>query len=324
VVALLAARSSSQVASAAVVGSQAGAAAAQLGFSRDFEREADRSGFEILTKTGFDVRGMSNFFERLQRSSRVYENNAPVYLRTHPVTGERISDMQNREQAIAYKQVADSSEFQLVRAKLRAMQATPAEAVKDFRALIGDRKFPSPAAAHYGLAVALSRLRDWAGAEREVLAAKKLHIQAPMLDRMLAETRLGQGDASGGLATYREAMTRYPLNYALIYGYGDALVNLHRFDESLRFAESQLLNYPRDVRLLKLRAESHAGLGQRAQQHRALAEAFSLQGQTAEAIEQLQQAQKAGDANFYESSAIDARLRELKQRLADEQKERRK
>ena len=324
VVGLLAARSNSQVAGAAIATSQAGAIAAQLGYSRDFEREADRSGFEVLRKAGFDVRGMSNFFERLQRATRVYENNAPVYLRTHPVTGERISDMQNREQAIPYRQVPDSLEFQLVRAKLRAKQGTPAEARKDMQALVGDRKFASEAAARYGLAVALGRSRDWAGAEAEIQAARKLKAESPMIDHLLAESRIGQGDAAGGLALYRDAMARYALNYALIYGYAEALVALKRYAESLHFAETQLQIYPDDVRLHKFRAESYAGLGRRAQQHRALAEVYALQGQTQAAVEQLQWAQRAGDANFYELSVIDARLREMKKRLEDELKEKRR
>src|SRR5574343_402281 len=60
--ALLAARSNGQVAGAAIASSQAGAISAQLGFSRDFEREADRLGFELLGRAGFDIRGMSVFF----------------------------------------------------------------------------------------------------------------------------------------------------------------------------------------------------------------------------------------------------------------------
>lgn len=323
-VALLAARSNSQVATAAVVSAEASAVTAQLAFSRDFEREADRAGFETLKNAGYDVRGMSNFFERLQRAGRVYDNSAPVYMRTHPVTGERISDMQNREQGIAYRQVPDSIDFQLVRARLRAMQGTQAEAVKDFQALLHDKKYASEAAAHYGLAVALSRTKDWAGAERELLAMKKLKVASPMLERMLAEARLGQGDIQGGLALYRDAMVHYPLTYALAYGYGDALLASHRYDESLRFAESRLSSYPQDVRLYKLQAESYAALGRRALQHRSLAEVYALQGQTGAAVEQLQLAQRAGDANFFELSAIDARLRELKQRQLEEMKEKRK
>ena len=68
---------------------------------------------------------MSDFFERMQKAGRVYENNAPVYLRTHPLTIERISDMQNRAQSSPYRQVVSSLDFHLVRAKLRALMGTP-------------------------------------------------------------------------------------------------------------------------------------------------------------------------------------------------------
>lgn len=321
--ALLAARSSGQVAGAAIATTQAGAISAQLAFSRDFEREADRQGFDILRKAGFDVRGMAAFFARLQQAVRLYENNATAYLRTHPLSGERLTDMQNREQAVPYRQVVDSVDFHLVRAKVRAMQGTPREAVKDLEALLQEKKFASEGAIHYGLAYARYRLRDWAGAEKEIETARRLKVTAAMLEHLRADLRLAQGDTPGGLAIYRDAMVRYPLNLALLYGYGASLAGARRFDDALRFSEAQLRNYPEDVRLHKLRAESYAGLGQRAMQHRALAEVFVLQGQTAGAIEQLQLAQKAGDANFYEMSSIDARLREMKRRQIDELKEKR-
>jgi len=144
-----------------------------------------------------------------------------------------------------------------------------------------------------------------------------------MFEHLRADVRLAQGDTAAGLAIYRDAMVRYPLNLGLIYGYGAALITARRHDDALRFAESQLRNYPEDVRLHKMRAESYAGLGQRAMQHRALAEVFILQGQTAGAIEQLQLAQQAGDANFYEMSSIDARLREMRRRQVEEMKEKR-
>ena len=321
--ALLAARSNGQLAGAAIASAQAGAISAQLAFSRDFEREADRMGFETLRKAGFDVRGMAEFFERLQKSVRLYENNATAYLRTHPLTGERLSDMQNREQAVSYRQVTDSPEFLLIRAKLRAMQGTAVEAVRDFEGLLRDKKFVSEGAVRFGLAIALARKRDWSAAEQELLAAQKLKITGAIVERQLAEVKLVQGEMAAALTLYREAMVRYPLNQALNYGYGQALIKAKRYEEALKFAEMQLQNYPQDLRLNKMRAESYAGLGRGAQQHQALAEVFSLQGQTAGAIEQLQHAQRAGDANFYEQSVIDARLRELRKRLLEEQKERR-
>ena len=321
--ALLGARSNSQVASAAIATTEAGAISAQLAFSRDFEREADRIGFETLRKAGFDVRGMAIFFERLQRSARLYENNATAYLRTHPLSGERMADMQNRDQALPYKQVPDSQEFQLVRAKLRAQQGTAADAVKDLEKLLVERKFASEGAIRFGLAMAQMRARNWSAAEKELLAARQLKVSVAMLDRQLAEVKLAKGEVDAGLTLYREAMLRYPLNLAVVYGYGQALIGAKRFAEALKFAEAQSQNYPQDVRLHKMRAESYAGLGKPAQQHLALSEVFLLQGQTMGAIEQLNIAQRSGDADFYTMSTIDSRQRELKRRLLEEQKERR-
>lgn len=321
--ALLAARSNSQLAGATVVTSQAGALSAQLAFSRDFEREADRQGFEIMRRSGFEVRGMSDFFVRLQQAVRLYDNNASAYLRTHPLTGERLTDMQNREQSLSYRQVVDSDDFLLVRAKLRAMQGVPREAVKDFEGLLRDKKYASEAAAHYGLGYAYFLAKDWRSAEREVRLARRLKVSAAMLERLFADIRIAQGDVDGALAIYREAMARFPMNQGLLYGYAAALIGDRRFDEALRFVDVELQNYPQDVRLYKMRAESYAGLGRGAQQHHALAEVSALQGDTAAAILQLQLAQAAGDADFYELSVIEARLREMKQRQLDELKEKR-
>ena len=321
--ALLAARSSSQVAGAAIATSQAGLISGQLAFSRDFERESDRLGFDILQRAGFDVRGMALFFGRLQKTARLYENNATAYLRTHPLSGERMSDMQNREQAVPYRQVADSLDFQLVRARLRAMQGRPADAVKDFETLLREGKHTSLPATQYGLAYAYSRSANWLGAEKAIEAVRAARLSSPLVERMRAEVRLGRQDVDGGLKVYREAMHRFPMNQGLVYGYGAALLRLRRFDDALRFADMHLRNQPGEIRLYRMRAESYAGLGRTGLQHQALAEVFALQGLTAAAIEQLQWAQGAGDLNFYEASAVDARLRELKRRRLEELKEKR-
>ncbi|MDD2742645.1 MAG: M48 family metalloprotease [Rhodocyclaceae bacterium] len=321
--ALLAARSNGQVAGAAIAGAQAGAMSSQLAFSRDFERESDRMGFDILRKAGFDVSGMAAFFERLQKLVRLYENNAIAYLRTHPLTSERLSDMQNREQAVSYRQVADSLDFLLIRAKLRAMQGTPLEAVQDFQGVLRDKKFASEGATHFGLAIALGRMRQWAEAGTALRRAQSFDMASAIFERQVAEVHLAQGENAQAMVRYGEAMVRYPFNQALLYGYARALLKQRRFDEALRFVELKLQNAPQDLRLHKMLAESYAGLGRNAQQHLALAEVFSLQGQTEGAIDQLQHARNAGDANFYELSVIDARMRELRKRRLEEQKEKR-
>ena len=92
----LAAGSNAQVASAAIVGSSAVAAQSQLNFSRDMEREADRVGFGVLSGAGFDPLGFVTMFDKLQQASRLNDDASFPYLRSHPLSGERIADMRAR------------------------------------------------------------------------------------------------------------------------------------------------------------------------------------------------------------------------------------
>jgi len=96
ILAMLAARANTEVASAAMAGSQAVAAQTQLNFSRDMEREADRIGFGVLSGAGFDPQGFAAMFDKLQQAARHNDDGSFPYLRSHPLTSERIADMQAR------------------------------------------------------------------------------------------------------------------------------------------------------------------------------------------------------------------------------------
>jgi len=311
-VAILAAQSNPDVAGAAMAGGTAGAIQAQLGYSRDFEREADRIGFLTLTKAGFDARSMSSFFNRLQQTTRAYENNAPVYLRTHPLNTERISDMQNREQAIPYRQHVDSLEFRLVRARLDAMRGTPDESILRFSQFLKDRVVLEN---RYGLAVAQARKKDWAAVENTLSSIPKDSKEAsPLIERLQAEAKVKRGNVEGGLAAFKSALARFPEARAIVYSYADALLGTRRTEEALRLLEQSSRQHNQDTRLYKLLAEANAQAGHMGAHHQALAEAYVLDGALPAAIEQLELAQKSPGNDFYRASAIDARLRELKRK----------
>ncbi len=322
-VGVLAARSNSQVASAAIASAQAGSIQSQLAYSRDFEREADRMGYQTLASAGYNVRGMGDFFGRLQQAGRVYENNAPVYLRSHPLTVERISDMQNRADGSPYRQVADSVDFHLVRARIRVQASGAREAVGDFGTQLREKKYASEAATRYGLAYSLLRAKEVAAAQREVEALLALKLSSPMIAGLAAETRLASGDQAGALLIYRDALQRYPQSRALVYGYAEALLAAGQYEQGQRFLDAQLPLYASDYRLYGLQARTFALTGKRLQQHRAQAEFYLLQGQLGPAVEQLQFAQQATDGSFFEQSAVDARLRELRKLQAEEAKQKR-
>jgi beta-barrel assembly-enhancing protease len=327
IVALLAARSSPDAAmGSAMLGDQV-ARQGMLSFSRDAEREADRVGLDILRQAGFDPRAMVSFFMRLQQANRVFEGGAPSYLRTHPLTGERIYDMQLRLQDERYRQRPDSLEFALMRARMRAVGDLGSDGLRNARQafenrVTGDRR--DEADAWYGLASVAAAQRDFARSDAALVEARRLiGRDHPYLARQRVANRLAAGDSAQALAASREAIERFPDARALVRLHGEALLANRRGSEAVGFLDSRLADFRSDGRLWHLLAESHGLLDQRALAHRAAAEEFALAGAWQAAVEQLRMAQRAGDADFFVSSMIDARLAELQSELRREIEEQR-
>lgn len=317
-VAVLAARSNPDVAVGAAMAGQAAGVQQYLNYSRDFEREADRFGLDLMERAGFDTRGMASFFERMLQFGRLYENNAPGYLRTHPLTTERITDMENRIAQRAYRQVPDSVDFGLVRAKLKAGEGTPGEAVADFAAQLKSGKFAREVDVRFGHAHALLRDNKLAEAENELAALRRLGLESPMVESLAAQLRLKRKDVAGALRILKAGIQRYPHARALLYSLIETKVGAGETAEALALTQQELQLSPGDARMHALQAKTYAALGKRAQQHRAQAEAHLAEGYLDGAIEQLELARRAGDGDFYELSQIDARLHELKQRKVEE------
>ncbi len=105
ILAAVAASRNPNAAQGLAVGGQALAIQNQLAYSRDAEREADRVGFQILQAGGFDVQGMPDFFQRMQRANSIMESGVPGYVRTHPLTTDSIADMQDRVRGLTRPKV---------------------------------------------------------------------------------------------------------------------------------------------------------------------------------------------------------------------------
>jgi|CXWL01.1.fsa_nt_gi predicted Zn-dependent protease len=323
--AILLARSRTDLASGALAAAQGSAIQTQLSYSRDFEREADRVGFQTLKDAGFDARAMGTFFEKLQRATRIMDGGGvPGYLRSHPVTAERISDAENRAQGLPYRQRADPLEYHLVRAKLRAEAADVHQAVKTFGDAVSDRRFASEPGARYGLVLALLRAKETGRAEAELARLRADGVSSPMVETLAARVRLASGDQAGALAILKSALGRFAHRRSILYAYLATLQDLGRHDEVLAALAEPLRLYPRDPKLHEARAKAYAGQGKRLLQHQAQAEFYLLQGSLPGAIEQLQLAQTSGDGNFYELSVVDARLKELRAEHARELQEAKK
>ncbi|HXJ54918.1 MAG TPA: M48 family metalloprotease [Burkholderiales bacterium] len=317
--ALLLGRSRPDLAGGATAAVQAGAVSTQLSYSRDFERDADRTGLQALVAAGYDPRAMAAFFEKMQRSQRVSDDGTlPGYLRTHPVTTERIADAQNRVSALPYKQTPDSAEFHLIRAKLRAEGGDAQDTVTLFERAVNEKRYANEAAARYGLVSALLRARRAKAADVEMAKLRATAVSSPMIDALEARVRQANNDVAGAEKVLAQARTRYPTSRALLYAQVGVLQDASRNDRAIALLNDAVRNAPGDPRLRALQSRSYAALGKRLLQHQAQGEYYALQGSLPAAIEQLQLARGAGDGDFYQLSVVDARLKELRaQQSAD-------
>ena len=121
---LIAARSGNpDAAQAAIAGGQAAMIQGQLNFSRDMEREADRIGYGVFRDAGFATPGMATMFERLDQASRLNDSGGFPYLRSHPLTSERLAEARSR----LTERAADAPE----RGTLHALMQGRARALMD-------------------------------------------------------------------------------------------------------------------------------------------------------------------------------------------------
>jgi predicted Zn-dependent protease len=322
--AVLAARSNSDISNAAMMGGTGLAVQRQLNFSREAEREADRVGLQILRDGGFDASGMVAFFGRLQTASRGYSETAPAYLRTHPLTTERMADIQGRILNDRYRQHADTPDFQLMRARARVLQDSSPQGLREaaayFETQLQQKARVQAQAARYGLAVIALRQGDAARAQslfNEIRGPEK-KLASQTLTSMEIEIASVARRNDEALKLADAARNQYPLSRGIAMQYGQALVNAGRHEEAVRYLRDQAQLYRQEAELQEMLARAYAAQGKNALQHMALAEAYALKGGLPAALDQLGMARRAPDASFYDQSVIDAREREFKAKRLDQ------
>ena len=311
---------SGQMTQAAVASAQGLAIQMQINFTRQNEQEADRIGFQRLDAAGFDVTAMASFMERLQRSMRFVEGNAPSYLRDHPVTYERIAEAQTRAQGKPFRQVKDSLDFNMVRALVRSYQGTPRDAILFFESAIAEKKYNDAVAARYGLVASLLRAENYKRALTELTALERIAPPHPMVEAMAAQVLMQAGQLPEAIARYESALARYPAKMQLVYDYPEALLKNNQPDKAARFATEQLQHYPNDGQLHLVAARAYAALGKEMLQHQHQAEYYAWQGNLPAAVVQFELAVKSHDGDFYQASVAESRLRAVREELSDQKK----
>lgn len=302
---------------------QAAAINRQLGFSRDAEREADRTGLQMLTRAGYDPSGMARMFERLMNASRLNEGmGGGAWASTHPLSIERMSDVQNRIREQPASRYIDSDDFWFIRAKMRVVQGRDTTGLRtaqqqlqdESRALSGVRR----AAAQYGLAYYHFQRNDPAQAQNFLDQASADGRTSPQMAKLAIDIAAARKDGARQLALAQAAIKQWPDRRALGMAYAQALQDNGRNPEAQAYLRQRIQQWGSDEpELYQLLAQSQERTGRPVQARRDMARFYVATGACAAAESQLQQARNMS-TDFYEQSQIDVQIREVKQKLADE------
>lgn len=337
VLSALAAGGNGNLAGAAMAGSQALAAQSQLNFSRNMEREADRVAFGVLSSAGFDEVGFVTMFDKLQQASRLNDDGAFPYLRSHPLTSERMADMRSRlPHGHAAAPLADHDHARpaatgLSSVALHQMMASRARVLAEENAdrwrawhQQGQKASATPGE-RYAAALSALRLgeRGLALALAQRLRGEVAAAQQPAVDQLLLELLTAPGAPLSSVDAAQRVSLRDQLlasgsRAGLLLGAQAALASNAAADASTRLLEWVVLR-PRDALAWQMLARARQAQGQTLRAVRAEAESRAAQYDYAGALERFRAAQALPEAlraaDPIELAIVDSRRREVQAQL---------
>lgn len=316
--AILIASQNPDAGAAAMMAVQGGVAQAQINFTRGNEEEADRIGMQLLQRSAFNPNGMPEFFTKLQRNS-VYAAQAPEFLRTHPLTVNRISDSQARVASMPKdRPYNESKTYQFIRTKLLVKsQRSPADAIKLYQRILDQGEFRDDIAViRYGLALAHLENKDYAKAAQmlDALLEKDPENLSMLLARADLEVRQNHYDPA--LAIYAEMHNIYPDYRPLILSYANTLLTAKRPEEAKQVLENYGKYNTPDITYYNYLTRAEAESGNTIEAGMANAEYYFLTGETRVAIEQLKSLLRTQPKpDYYQEERILSRISQLELEL---------
>ena len=344
----VAARKNPDAVNAVITGSQAVAIQGQLNFSRDMEREADRLGLGLMQPAGFAPQGFVGMFEKLQQSARLSDSGNFPYLRSHPMTTERMGDMQQRlliQQHMAKftPQTEPSLQHAMMAARARVLAEPGVDVLRQWAAEPQASSFATfsesrQIASLYAAILANIKLRDFARASEQknklktIVAADLIALEAIQI--IAIDISLATGDIATASTLAAELAAKKTLSRAELFATAQVQIANQQAPAAAQKLQIWLATKPTDAPAWQLLAKAYGAANQPLRAIRADAEAqVALLDYTA-ALDRFKAAQDWVRANsstgastqvsrdFMEESIVDVRTRQvqelLRQQIKDE------
>ena len=310
-VALLLARSNPQLASTAMAGASAGSVQGALDFTRENEKEADRVGIQTLNKAGFDVRGARDFFTTLKQANQFSGGAAPAFLQTHPITSNRINDIEDRLKDFPYKQRVDNQTFHYVKGKLKALLDNREDTKNILEENIKNKIYINEGGERFALAYIYLIDNEFIKSYEQMQWLFDNEQSNPMLSQLYINYLIKINKVTEAKKIYEQNLNFFPSNRSFIYGLADLYLETQDSEKAIKLLKENEQKFSQDPILYKLFAKGYANQGKKLLQYENLAEAAYYNFNLQEAIIRMDLAIKANDGDFYQKSRVESRLKQF-------------
>ncbi|MDH5276705.1 MAG: tetratricopeptide repeat protein, partial [Gammaproteobacteria bacterium] len=268
--------------------------------------------------------GMPAFFETLARQSGPLASQAPEFLRTHPVTVNRIAETRERAAALPRPDVRDAAGYTITRARIRVLSsATPEKALEFFLGERQDPKLAGDIGTEYGIALVRMELGQFREARTLFQGLLATNPGVIPFHTGLAGAELALGDRDAAFAAYEKAMGLFPRNTPLTVRYAEALLAAGQPEKAHAILLDLLNNVPPTAEQVRLIALAASAAGDTADAHYYMAELHLIRGDVVMAADQLRLALSMPGLDSVQRARFTSRLAEIQEWLDREQRSRR-
>ncbi|MCL7745358.1 M48 family metalloprotease [Guyparkeria hydrothermalis] len=299
-----------QLGAAVATAGIAGAAQNAINYTRMHEREADRLALDTLKRADIDPRGMISFFEKLQRRAGGAPSRQFEFLRTHPMTAERISSIKDRIARLPEGEFGqtDSEAFRLARARLAGLQGESGLGLDD-------------TAETYRRAVAAQRNGRH---DQAVDLLEPLHAQQPgnrWFALPLARALNDQGNAREADRILDELIALYPGDATLMRVEVEWMLDRGDTETAYRKAREAVESRPDDPEAALALSKAASAADRPLEHHEQLGRYFLLKDNLVAAHQELETAYTFTADNPRAQARIESTLEEIERRAGQTEDE---
>ena len=206
-------------------------------FSRENERFADSAAIKYMKAVNRPIKPLANLLNKIGKQELLHENRQDPYLRTHPISRDRIAQIMNETKneikSDEYRNTQEKIQYNRIVAKIIAFTNPPG------KTLLLYPKNNFSIEARYARSIAYLRLPDFDKGIKEISSLIKEYPEDPFFPELLGQMYFENGELFESIQMYERAINKIPNNPIILLALSRAQVEFGNTEEILK-AKSHL------------------------------------------------------------------------------------